>query len=101
MRLYHGTNRKFDEYRTPTCRDILDVTVGGVVYMTSDINVARKYAGQKGHVLSVSVVADGKNVVSYADQRKKQNLAKKARKYVRDVYVCTPSFLNSLQWKWI
>jgi hypothetical protein len=64
----------------------MDVTKGGVVYLTEDRDVARRYAGKGGYVYEVETV----EARSYAEQRKLQGLSKKKGKYTRGVWVCLP-----------
>jgi hypothetical protein len=84
--LYHGTKKTFDKFETPTGREEVDVTKGGVVYLTSDIEVAKKYAGPNGYVC----VAEVAEPISYKEQRRKQGLPKKKGKYTRDIYIALP-----------
>lgn len=86
MRLFHGSPRKFDSFVTPTGLSEMDVTKGGVVYLTEDRDVASRYAGKDGYVYTV----ESSNARSYAEQRKLQNLKKKKGKYTRGVWVCLP-----------
>lgn len=85
--LFHGTQEEFAEFKTPTGAEKLDVMVGGVIYLTSDVEAAKKYAGPHDYVCIVEVA----HPESYADQRVKQGLPEKQRKYVRNVYIALPS----------
>lgn len=93
--LYHGTKEKFDTFKTPTNLEKMDVTKGGVIYLSSDINVAKKYAGPHGYVC----IAEVENPISYKDQREKQNLPKKHNKYLRKVYVALPIDIKIKEFK--
>ena len=93
MKYYHGSKKKFSNFRTPTGVEVMDVTKGGVVYLTSDINVARRYAGNGGYVATVTG-----DVVSYRDQLAAQG-RKKHNKYVRNVFVGLPSQLSIVSWE--
>ena len=84
--LYHGTKKKFDKFNTPTGVEKMDVMEGGVVYFTSDIQTAKKYAGPNGYIC----IAEVKDPIPYKQQRKKQGLPPKQRKYTRNVYVALP-----------
>jgi len=84
--LYHGTKKRFEDFKTPTGQEKMDVKEGGVVYLTSDLQTAKRYAGQRGYVC----IAEVKEPISYKEQRKKQDLPPKQRKYVRNVYVALP-----------
>lgn len=84
--LYHGSPRRFETFKTPTGRSVMDVTVGGVVYLTADRSVASKYAGPGGYIYTVAAP----DAVPYAEQRAAQGLAKKSGKYTRGVWVCLP-----------
>lgn len=86
MILYHGSPKKFSEFKTPTGLSEWDVTKGGVVYLTEDREVAKKYAGEGGYVYSVLV----SQAVPYAEVRKRQGLKKKKGKYTRGVWVTLP-----------
>ena len=92
MALYHGSTVKFDRFKTPTGLELMDITKGGVVYLTSDIEVARKYAGKGGYI----AIVEGE-VVSYKDQLRKQG-RRKHNKYVRNVFVGLPSKLEIKKW---
>ena len=101
MKLYHGSNSRFTKFVTPTGADVLDVTSGGVVYLTDNYDVAVKYAtstaAKKGGspvVYTIDVEVDDINVVPVKLQRERQGLPKKAAKYVRGIYVCRPSYIN-------
>lgn len=86
MKLFHGSPRKFESFLTPTGLSEMDVTKGGVVYLTEDRDVARRYAGKDGYVYEV----DALEARSYAEQRKLQGLKKKKGKYTRGVWVALP-----------
>ena len=86
MTYYHGSSARFAAFETPTGAEAWDVTKGGVVYLTTDRELAEGYA-QGGYVYTVS--APGAR--SYADQRRRQGLPAKKGKYVRGVYVALPS----------
>ena len=84
--LYHGTKLKFDNFETSTGLEKMDVTKGGVVYFTSDIETAKRYAGPDGYVC----IAEIEEPIDYAEQRRSQGLPKKQNKYTRNVYVALP-----------
>lgn len=84
--LYHGTKKKFDKFKTPTEVEKMDVMKGGVIYFTSDIQTAKKYAGPDGYVC----IAEIDKPVVYKQQRKNQGLPPKQKKYTRNVYVALP-----------
>ena len=86
MTLYHGSKELFSSFETPTKTSVMDVTKGGVVYLTESESVARKYS-QGGYIYTVEA---GDSLVSYAEQRKRQGLGKKAKKYLRGVWVALP-----------
>lgn len=92
MILYHGTQQKFDRFKTPTGLEVMDVTRGGVVYLTEDYDVAKRYAKQGGYVATVEADA-----TSYAAQLAKQG-RKKQKKYVRGVWVALPSQCTITKW---
>lgn len=85
MILYHGTqaNLPIDEsLRTPTGNSEMDVTRGGVIYLTDNSQACQRY----GNVYEIAV----SNAVPYAEQRKLQGLAKKKGRYTRGVWVALP-----------
>jgi hypothetical protein len=84
--LYHGTKEIFDKFETPTGAEKMDVMEGGVVYFTSDIKTAKRYAGPNGYVC----IAEVEDPVSYRQQREKQGLPPKQRRYTRNVYLALP-----------
>ena len=84
---YHGTDKVFEKFETPTNNEELDVTKGGVIYFTSDIEVAKKYAGPNGYVCRAEV----RNPTPYKKQREVQGLPPKKGKYTRDIYVAIPT----------
>lgn len=92
MKFYHGTKRRFHSFRTPTGYEGWDIVRGGVIYLTSDIEIARKYAGRDGYI----AVVEGE-VRSYKEQLALQG-RKKARKYVRNVFVGLASQLKIVDW---
>lgn len=95
MTLFHGTtNPPFDSFKTPTGLEKMDVTRGGVVYLTDQAEVASKYAGETGWVAEVQV----ENPVTYAEQRRLQGLGPKAKKYTRGVYVALPREVTIVRW---
>ena len=73
----------------------MDVKEGGVVYLTSGINVAKKYAGPHGYVC----IAEVEDPITYKTQREKQGLPKKHNKYVRNVYVALPLDIDIKEFK--
>ena len=83
--LYHGSNKQFTHFKTPTGKSDLDVMNGGVVYLTSDIETAKKYGK---YVYAVQV--DNSNLHNYSELRDKLNLPKKKSKYLRNVFVAKP-----------
>ncbi len=85
--LYHGSPVYFNHFRTPTGCEVMDVTSGGVIYLTEDIKVARKYAGRRGYVYEVSAPS----AIPYGLQREKQGLPPKNRRYIKGVWVALPS----------
>ncbi len=94
MVLYHGTTASpFERFQTPTGLESWDVTRGGVIYLTSDIAVARKYAGKSGHV--AKVIAP--HARDYKSQLASQGREKK-KKYTRNVYVALASEIHILEW---
>ena len=84
--LYHGTKEKFNRFKTPTGVEKMDVMKGDVIYFTSDIAAAKKYAGPNGYVC----VAEIEKPISYKQQRENQGLPPKQKKYTRSVYVALP-----------
>lgn len=92
MTLYHGTDRKFDKFKTPNDISKMDVTKGGVVYLTNDINKAKKY----GQFIAV---VNCNNPVSYSEQRKIQGLSKKKGKYTTNVFVSLPENCKIIEWR--
>ena len=95
MTLFHGTSTTFSRFQTPTGREELDVVKGGVVYFTNDVKVAKKYAGPDGYVC----IAKVKDPIPYAEQRKKQGLPPKQRKYTRNVYIALPVDVEITEFK--
>lgn len=85
-RMYHGTKSVFGEFKTPTLNEEMDVTRGGVIYLTSDIEEAKKYAGPKGYVR----IARTTDMISYQEQRNIQGLPRKKGDRTRNVYVALP-----------
>lgn len=73
MKLYHGSPACFSAFRTPTGREEMDVTRGGVIYLTECKKTAQKYAGRHGYVYTVAAPS----AVPYAEQRRRQNLPQK------------------------
>jgi hypothetical protein len=92
-KLYHGTKRTFEKFKTPTGLEKMDVIKGGVVYLTSDITVAKKYAGANGYVC----IAEVEDPTPYKDQREIQGLPKKHKKYTRNVYVALPKDIKIIE----
>ena len=85
MRLYHGSKKNLPvgaSLRTPTGASMMDVTAGGVVYLTDTPESCRRY----GRVYSVDVT----EAVPYAEQRQHQGLPKKKGRYTRGVWVALP-----------
>ena len=93
--LYHGTKDRFDKFRTPTGVEKMDVMEGGVIYFTSDIATAKKYAGPNGYVC----IAEIEEPIPYKQQRKDQGLPPKQKKYIRNVYVALPTDINIKEFK--
>lgn len=83
MKLYHGSPAQFSAFRTPTGREEMDVMAGGVIYLTECKKTAQKYAGRHGYVYTVAAPS----AVSYAEQRRRQNLPRKNKRYLRGVWV--------------
>ncbi len=84
--LYHGTKNNFDTFKTPTRVEKMNVMEGGVIYFTSDIETAKKYAGPKGYVC----IAEIEEPIPYKQQRKNQGLPPKQKKYTRNIYIALP-----------
>jgi hypothetical protein len=85
MLLYHGSKARLPiggRLRTPTGASCMDVTSGGVVYMTDD----PKSCGRYGAVYAIESV----DAVQYAVQRQRQGLPKKKGRYTRGVWVALP-----------
>lgn len=83
--LYHGSPAELaagESLRTPTGASAMDVTAGGVVYLTDTPDACRRY----GTVYAVSVVG----AVPYAEQRRRQSLPTKKGRFTRGVYVALP-----------
>jgi len=93
--LYHGTSKKFNKFETPTGVEKMDVMKGGVIYFTSDIETAKKYAGPDGYVC----IAEIEKPIPYKEQREKQGLPLKQRKYIRNTYVALPMDVNIKEFK--
>lgn len=84
MELYHGSDiSNIHHLCTPTGAEVMDVTVGGVVYLTDTPEAAARYGR---YVYTVEVA----NPVPYALQRERQGLARKKGRYTRGVYVALP-----------
>ena len=84
--LYHGTRKKFDKFKTPTGAEKMDVMKSGIIYLTSDIQTAKKYAGPNGY----TCIAEIDEPIPYRQQRENQGLPPKQKKYTRNVYVALP-----------
>ena len=85
MILYHGSDHSIklgDSLRTPTGISSMDVLAGGVVYMTDDPELCKRY----GTVYVVEV----SDAVSYKVQREKQGLPSKKSRYTKGVWVALP-----------
>ena len=83
--LYHASQKALPigaSLRTPTGASCLDVTAGGVVYLTDSPDACRRY----GTVYEITV----SGAVPYADQRTRQSLPPKKRRYTRGVWVALP-----------
>jgi len=93
--LFHGTEKKFDNFKTPTGLEKMDVTKGGAIYFTSSLETAKKYAGPNGYVC----MAEVKEPTPYSEQREKQGLPKKQKKYTRNVYVALPMDIKINEFK--
>jgi len=93
--LYHGTSNSFKNFQTPTGVEKMDVTSGGVVYLTESYSDAKKYAladkKKRGSLHAYVHTVESKNAISYSDQREIQNLPKKKNRFVRGVWVALPS----------
>lgn len=85
--LYHGTKRNIEEFRTPTGLEKMDVTQGGVIYFTSDIQTAKRYAGPNGYVC----VAEVDEPVPYREQLTSQGLPPKQTRFTRNVFIALPT----------
>lgn len=85
MTYYHASRTQLpvgECLRTPTGRSCLDVTNGGVVYLTDTPDACRRY----GRVYVIAVTA----AVPYGAQRQRQGLPPKSRRYTRGVWVALP-----------
>lgn len=85
MKLYHGTNVNLpigESLETPTGKSEMNVTSGGVVYLTDTPGACRRY----GNVYEIKAV----HAVPYAEQRQRQGLPKKKGRYTRGVWVACP-----------
>lgn len=91
---YHGTKKKFQKFQTPTGKSGWDVTKGEVVYLTTDLKVAKKYAGKTG----VVAVVEAAKAREYKQIRKEQGLPDKLSKYVRNIFVCPVEAAEILEW---
>ena len=83
--LYHASTVPLpvgDHLRTPTGASVMDVTAGGVVYMTDTPDACKRY----GDVYEIEVTG----AVPYAEQRRRQGLPKKRGRYTRGVWVALP-----------
>ena len=82
---YHGSEAALkvgDSLQTPTGMSCMDVTGGGVVYLTDTPEASSRY----GTVYAVEAIG----AVSYAVQRAAQRLTKKKGRYTRGVWVALP-----------
>ena len=86
MILYHGTTQPFSNFKTPTGKEKMVVTSGGVVYLYQDIERAQTY--KDPNYVCVSKVT---HPVHYAEQRTQQGLKKKKGVFTRGVWVALPS----------
>lgn len=85
MKLYHASTRTLpsgDHLRTPTGASCMDVTAGGVVYLTETPEACARY----GDVYEIDAV----DPVPYAEQRRRQGLPEKKSRYTRGVWVALP-----------
>ena len=85
MTLYHASRLSLpvgDHLRTPTGVSCMDVTAGGVVYLTDSPEACQRY----GDVYEIDVA----DAVPYAEQRRRQGLPKKKGRYTRGVWVALP-----------
>ena len=85
MKLYHGSKKTLPiggSLKTPTGVSILDVTSGGVVYLTDTPAACARY----GVVYEIDV----SSAIPYAVQRAAQGLAAKKGRFTRGVYVALP-----------
>lgn len=83
--LYHASKKELPiggSLKTPTGRSEMDVTKGGVVYLTEYPEQCKRY----GDVYEIEV----KNPILYKKQRESQRLKKKKPRYTRGVYVALP-----------
>lgn len=85
MILYHASPHSLpigDHLRTPTGASCMDVTQGGVVYLTDTPEACQRY----GTVYEIAV----SDAVPYTEQRRRQGLTKKKGRYTRGVWVALP-----------
>ena len=85
MILYHASPRQLpvgECLRTPTGASAMDVTAGGVVYLTGTPEACERY----GTVYAIEVAC----AVPYAEQRRRQGLPAKKGRYTRGVFVALP-----------
>lgn len=85
MILYHGSEAQLvlgGPLRTPTGASCMNVTAGGVVYLTDSPEACRRY----GRVYAVEATT----AVPYAEQRRRQGLPPKKGRYTRGVWVALP-----------
>lgn len=85
MTMYHASTASLpvgDHLRTPTGASCMDVTAGGVVYLTDSPEACERY----GDVWEIEVVS----ALPYAEQRRRQGLQKKKGRYTRGVWVALP-----------
>ena len=83
--LYHASTVSLpvgESLRTPTGASCMDVTAGGVVYLTDSPEACQRY----GDVYEIVV----SEAVPYAEQRRRQGLPKKRGRYTRGVWVALP-----------
>lgn len=83
--LYHGSKKNLtigDNLKTPTGRSEMNVTSGGVVYLTEFPEDCKRY----GDVYAVEVF----NAIPYKKIRELQGLKPKKNRYTKNVWVALP-----------
>ena len=85
MKMYHASNHQLpagESLQTPNGVSCMDVTAGGVVYLTETPSDCARY----GTVYAIEAVS----AVRYIDQRAAQGLPPKNGRYTRGVWVALP-----------